>query len=111
MPTYVFERNDDGATVEKFFPMGDAPRICDEIVIDGHMCTRVASSLMVDAGVKRKVHQYPFNSESLPRHVDLGCERDDKGRQIVPNQRAEKSILDAASGYSRSIGEGDWARD
>lgn len=111
MQLYAFERNCDGAAIDALYSPDDVPRIGDEVLIDGKLCTRVASFLLDGAGIARKTHGYPLHSESLPRDVDLGCPRDSKGRQIIKSARQEKSVLDAASGYSQSIGEGNWERD
>ena len=92
MPTYVFEREDTGEFEDMFFMSKDVPKIGDAVVRDGVRWVR-RPHFHVDAGVHRKVHQFPRVSESLPRDVDLGCDRDHKGRQIITSTTHEKEVL------------------
>lgn len=99
MATYLFQ-SDDGETIERFYRMKDAPPIGTEIIVDGKTYRRVFCAEVGTAQVARVTHKYPFVSESLPRHVNLPCKRDHKGRQIIASQRQEREVL-ARAGYVR----------
>lgn len=110
MTLYTFA-SENGEIIEKPYPMGKAPKIGAWVTVGRKRFKRVFCGRIDTDGIARKTWGYPFRSESLPRHVDLGCERDEKGRQIIPSPSREPDILARASAYSRRIGEGDWERD
>tara|TARA_R100001594_G_scaffold67913_2_gene102221 strand:+ start:919 stop:1221 length:303 start_codon:yes stop_codon:yes gene_type:complete len=91
MPIYLFV-NEKGQEVESFFSSDSAPRIGDEVEIDGSKCTRVASFILDSAGIERKTHKYPYVSRALPRNLP-GVENYDKqGRPVIKSQSHEKNV-------------------
>lgn len=95
MPTYVF-KDEDGLTHDVFFPAADAPRIGDEIAVEGVTMVRVPHFHLDAGGIARKTNQYPFVSRSLPK----GCCPDSevksglqKGCPIIRSQAHEREVL------------------
>lgn len=97
---YQLRRINDGALVDSLFDSDKAPKIGDEVFVEGHgQCVRIPSFHIDSAGIKRKTEGYPFVSRSLPK----GCHpesQDEGGRPIIRSQAEERSVL-ARTGYIR----------
>ena len=91
MPIYTFVHEPTGEVREEMFSGDEAPKIGDKIRRAGKTWIRTFSG-HIDAGVARKVHKYPFVSESLPR----GCcpeSQDSKERPVIRSQTHEREVL------------------
>jgi hypothetical protein len=95
---YLFETK-EGAKIELDFPMGTAPKIGDWIIRNGVEMQRVVSFHLDDGGIARKVHQYPYTSQTLPRNLE-GCDHNKQGKPIITSQNHEKEIM-SRHGYTK----------
>lgn len=90
MPIYLFKGEDD-RDIEHVFSSDDVPSIGDQVMIDGKLCTRMASFIIDSAGIGRKTHKYPYVSRSLCRNIE-GCNTNKKGQPIITSQRHEREV-------------------
>jgi hypothetical protein len=93
---YAFESS-CGEEVTHGFPVEQAPRIGDQVVIPGHgLCTRVASFVLDGAGIHRKTHQYPYVSHRLPsttKGVDLVRTRNGRMKPLIKSRKHEEEVM------------------
>jgi hypothetical protein len=90
MPSYLFE-NDEGKTATQYYPYEEAPKIGQQVTIEGDQYKRVWSFNIDAAGIRRKVEKYPYVSRVLPRNID-GCEANSAGQPIIRSQRHEVEV-------------------
>lgn len=90
MPIYLF-KDEDNNDVEHIFTSDETPKIGEQVMIDGKLCTRRASFLIDSAGIERKTHKYPYVSRSLCRNSD-GCKHTKTGQPIITSQKHEREV-------------------
>lgn len=90
MPIYLF-MDEDKQDVEHFFKSDDVPRVGEQTVIGGALCTRKPSFSVDTAGIARKTHKYPYVSRSLCRNAK-GCKTNRRGQPIIKSQRHEREV-------------------
>lgn len=90
MPLYEFIHDGSGDTIERIFPMGEAPQ---EIKIGKKKYRRnFAASQPVGAQVGFASQGYPYVSNRLPRNMD-GVHCDSSGKPIIRTQQHEREIM------------------
>jgi hypothetical protein len=98
MPLYAFERLEDGAEVDAFYPMRLAPRIGKIVELNGKMCRRVSSFQRPFTDDQRKFAKYPYRARSqarkeyLPKSVQDCSKFTKDGTLIVQNPSHESRI-------------------
>ena len=90
MSTYEF-RKPDGEIVSRYFAASAIPELGATVTIDGVDCVRILSCPQIDAGVRQKVHGFPYVSYSMPRQLS-GAEHDSAGRPVITSQRHEREM-------------------
>ena len=91
MPTYVFKDAETGEKIDRYFPIAEAPRFGETIIVDGREYVRQLNFNLDSAGIARKTHKYPYLSRSLPRDLN-GCECNSKGQPIIKSQAHERNV-------------------
>lgn len=97
---YVFESK-AGERQDIHFPVDEAPRIGDEILIDGVPFKRVPSFHINSAQIARVTHQYPRVSNSLPARMEgvktVRQKRKDgsltRSKPLITSQNHEKELM------------------
>jgi hypothetical protein len=98
-PTYCFERLEDGARVEAFYPMRLAPKIGKVVELDGKMCRRTAHFAAPFTEDQRKFARYPYRSraqarkEHLPKAVQECSKFTKDGTLIIRSPAHEKRVM------------------
>lgn len=89
---YEFQLVGGTEVIEKYFRVAEAPEIGATIWHGGKLYRRIFSTPDVDAGVKQKVHGYPYVARNLPKGLP-GAEADTRtGNPVITSQSHEREF-------------------
>lgn len=88
---YEFQLVGGTERITRSYPVDEAPAIGDTVEVNGKRYMRIFSTPHIDAGVKQKVHGYPYRAHNLPQGL-AGAEHDERGRCIITSQSHEREF-------------------
>lgn len=88
---YEFQLVGGTEIIERYYRAAEAPEIGEVLMVGEKTYRRIFSTPDVDAGVKQKVHGYPYVARNLPQHLP-GAEHAPSGNCIITSQRHEQEF-------------------
>ena len=81
MPTYEFEDVETGAVVEAHFPMSEAPKLGEELMLEGQLVRRIVSSPALDMGLEFPIRSYQIDAK------EAGVKSDGHGHAVFESAK------------------------
>lgn len=89
---YEFQQVGGTEVIERYYRAADAPEIGEVLMVGEKAYRRIFSTPDIDAGVKQKVHGYPYVARNLPKHLP-GADADARtGNPVITSQRHEQEF-------------------